>query len=690
MKSQVKKEKAHFQLHPAKSIGVRLFLIFFISTMVLVLSLGYISYSVAEQTIENNALSANQQTVVQAAEKFDVELLRYEDGLGRILYNSEIQDALKQGNNPTTSNEERNLQSNQISAELNAWLTASKGVEAVYLIPMNQEVPTSSAGSKDSAFIKEFRESSWFKQLEEQPQTLWIPRTEQGQAGNTSGMFHLAQSIAGDTQSPGYIIICDIRISELENQLRKVDLGPSSYMQLLTDKDELIASSQQVGTDTYLSLGGTLLHGLEHEAGSLPTKDEKGKSILAVYGTMESSSWRLLGVVPAENLTKDALRILKTTYIIVAVAAIVAILIGYWMYRMVSKPLTRLKDLMSQGADGNLGVRTDITSRDEIGQLSGSFNRMMERITELVIHTNETARKVMETADELSRVSRKTAMAAKEIAAATEEIAGGSGSLALEADQGNELTGQISVQMNKVNSATHEMDHTAHSIGVLSEEGFNELKELLGKTNKTGDMTNKLVLKVNELQDTTSSVMKVLDVMQNITQQTNILSLNATIEAARAGESGRGFMVVADEIRQLADQSKESIAVVANITDTIMKDMNETVGVLSEVAPLFNQQVTSVESTSDIFVSVQDQMRHFITRLESVALSMDSLSQSQKVLSNSMGNISSIAEESSAASQEVASLSGEQQSVSDHLVELSEQLEHASRQLQEKLSKFNL
>lgn len=127
MKSQAKKEKAHFQLHPAKSIGVRLFLIFFISTMVLVLSLGYISYSVAEQTIENNALSANQQTVVQAAEKFDVELLRYEDGLGRILYNNEIQDALKQGNNSTTSNEERNLQSNQISAELNAWLTASKG-----------------------------------------------------------------------------------------------------------------------------------------------------------------------------------------------------------------------------------------------------------------------------------------------------------------------------------------------------------------------------------------------------------------------------------------------------------------------------------------------------------------------------------------------------------------------------------
>ncbi|KTD84542.1 methyl-accepting chemotaxis protein [Paenibacillus etheri] len=690
MKVQEKKGKRRFQLHPSKSIGVRLFLIFFVSTMVLVLSLGYTSYSVAEHTIETNALSANQQTVVQTAEKFDVELLRYEDGLGRILYNNEIQNALKQGNNPTTSNEERKVLSNQISAELNDWLTASNGVEAVYLIPMNEGLPISSAGTKDNAFIESFRESSWFKQLEEKPQSVWIPRELQGQEGNASGVFHLAKSIAGDSKSSGYIVVSDIRISELENQLRKVDLGTSSYMQLLTNKDELIASSQQVGTDTYLNLGGTLLGGLQNTAGSLPTKDEKGKSILAVYGTLETSGWRLLGVVPAENLTKDALRILKTTYLIVAIAAVIAILIGYWMVRMVSRPLTRLKNLMSEGAEGNLGVRTNITSRDEIGQLSSSFNMMMERITELVIHTNETARKVLETADELSGVSRKTADAAMDIAAATEEIAGGAGSLALEADRGNELTGQISVQMELVNSATHEMDHTAHSIGELSEGGFNRLKELLNETNRTGLKTNQLVMKVNELTETASSVMKVLNVLQNITQQTNILSLNATIEAARAGEAGRGFMVVADEIRQLADQSKESIAVVAEITDTVMKDMNETVVVLSEVAPLFNQQMSSVQSTSDIFVSVQDQMLHFIARLNAVTVSMDSLSQSQKVLSDSMSNVSSIAEESSAASQEVASLSGEQQSVSDHLVELSLKLEDASLQLKEKLSKFSV
>lgn len=690
MKAQVKKEKARLLLRPSKSIGVRLFLIFFVSTMVLVLSLGYTSYSVARQTIESNALSANEQTVVQTAQKLDVELLRFEDGLGRISFNNVIQSALDEGDDPNTNNEKLKALSNQISVELENWLSASSGVKSVYLVPMNEKLPISSAGTMDNDFINNFRASSWYKQLKEKPQNLWIPRTMQGESGNASGVFHLATSIARDASDVRYIAISDISISNFEEQLQKVDLGPSSYMQMLTNKDELIVSSQKVGADTYLNLGGTLLKGLNNTAGALPTKDEKGKSILAVYGTLESSGWRLLGVVPAENLTEDALRILKTTYIIVAITAVIAILIGYWMFRMVSRPLWSIKNLMLEGAEGNLAVRTDITSSDEIGQLSASFNKMMERITELVIHTNETARNVMETADELSDVSRKTADAARDIAASTEEIAGGATSLALEADQGNGLTGQILAQMDKVNLSAHEMEHNAHSIAELSKEGFNRLEDLLQETSTTGEKTNQLVLKVNELTETASSVTNVLNVMKNITQQTNILSLNASIEAARAGDAGRGFKVVADEIRLLADQSKQSIAVVAEITDTIMQDMNETVEVLSAVAPLFNQQVTSVQSTSEIFVSVNDQMTNFIGGLEDVTLSMDSLNHSQKVLSDTMGNVSAIAEQSSAASQEVASLSGEQHSVSDHLVDLATKLEQASSQLKEKLSKFSV
>ncbi|MNI53796.1 Methyl-accepting chemotaxis protein McpC [compost metagenome] len=129
---------------------------------------------------------------------------------------------------------------------------------------------------------------------------------------------------------------------------------------------------------------------------------------------------------------------------------------------------------------------------------------------------------------------------------------------------------------------------------------------------------------------------------------------------------------------------------VAEITDTIMKDMHETVAALSEVAPLFQEQAASVQNTSEIFVSVQERMHQFISKLDTVKDSIEGLSQSQRGLSETIGNVSSFAEESSAASEEVASLSGEQQNVSDYLVELSGKLENASSKLKERLSKFSV
>ena len=665
-----------FRLHPSKSVGVRLFLVFFIATMALVLSLGYTSYSVAKQTIEDNALKANQQTVVQTADKLDVVMLRFEDNLQQIFYNENVRDAVEQGN----------MESADTVAELKSWLENNKDVQAVYLIPVNESLPIVAAGTLDAAFQKDAKASTWFKQLQKEPKSLWITET----TASSSGVFHLAKSISGSANNAGYIVACDIKSSVIKGQLSKVNLGEDSYVQLMTAQDQVIASSLAEGADSYLNLGGTLFKGLTAASGSLPTKDENNASILAVYSTLASSGWKVLGVVPASNLVKDAGRILQTTYIAVALAAVIAVLVGLWMIRMVSRPLSGLKELMFEGAEGNLSVRSKVASGDEIGQLSASFNVMMERITELVNHTNETAQEILTTADELSSASRKTAIAASEIAASTEEIAGGAGSLALEADRGNELTGQISEQMDMVISANLEMEQAAHSVGEISQKGVTQMGELLSKTNHTGEMTYALVTKVNELKETASSVIKVLEVMENIAQQTNVLSLNATIEAARAGEAGRGFMVVAGEIRGLAEQSKQSIAVVAEITDKIMIDMNETVTALSHVAPLFEEQVISVKSTSDIFSNVKGQMDQFITRLESVTTSINSLNESQRVLSETMSNVSAVAEESSASSQEVASLSGEQQNVSDHLVSLSANLENASVKLKERLSKFSV
>ena len=165
------------------------------------------------------------------------------------------------------------------------------------------------------------------------------------------------------------------------------------------------------------------------------TKDEEGRNVLAVYNTLNTNDWKLVGSVQTSELTKDASSILVIT-LIVAPSMLFCYSDRDLMVRMIARPLGKLNLLMKEGAKGNLNVRTDHKSQDEIGQLSASFNDMMEQITGLVQQTSNTAQEVLRTATELSDASKKTAISAKEIAVATEEIANGASSLAVEAERG--------------------------------------------------------------------------------------------------------------------------------------------------------------------------------------------------------------------------------------------------------------
>jgi methyl-accepting chemotaxis protein len=244
--------------------------------------------------------------------------------------------------------------------------------------------------------------------------------------------------------------------------------------------------------------------------------------------------------------------------------------------------------------------------------------------------------------------------------------------------------------MKTVVQSNLEMGQAASGVHQSSEQGIQYMSELIMKTNKTEQMTRSMVEKVDKLKDSTRSIRKILDVLGNISKQTNILSLNATIEAARAGVAGKGFMVVADEIRKLADQSRQSIEVVGQITETIQREIDETVSVLSDAYPIFQEQIVSVKEADSIFKQVQTQMGGFIHQLDGVTDSIQKLDRSQHVLSDAMSNVSAVAEQSSATSQEVASLSAEQTNISSGLVKLSDTLEELSNSLKESLSKFSV
>ncbi|MBM7563712.1 HAMP domain-containing protein [Paenibacillus sacheonensis] len=665
-----------------------LFLIIFFAIVVCVLVVGLFSYSTSKSILKDKVAESSSVAIAQSNGKLDLMFKNYEALSMQILLDKNVQDYLQAYKKATDDYDKFDIMK-KLSDSIQSYILGNQTIVGAAIIPITGEANSVTVGSTNVT-TADAQKSDWLKPIVDGAGRLtWLPSQAKGYSGTSNDpTFAMGRVMKNTISNEGnFIILIEVRLQEIADQLSDLKLSDGSEVYIQDDNNNLIysAKTDQLGKASPFVLP---VEGKKAESGSVTGRDSQSHESLVMYNKFDSTGWKLVGTVPVDKLVEDAKQIRNATYIIAAIAALLAIGIGLLVIRMVAIPLVNLRNLMNEGERGNLTVRSKINKKDEIGQLAQSFNQMMTQITILVTQSNQSAQDVLATAGELSDASKKTAISAREIAVATEEIAGGATSLAVEAEKGSDLTSEIGQQMQQVTTANQEMGAAASEVEKASRQGTVYMNSLIEKTGMTEEMTRSMVEKVDRLKESTRSIRKILEVLDNMTKQTNILSLNATIEAARAGTAGKGFMVVADEIRKLADQSRQSIDVVGQITETIQREIDETVSVLSDAYPIFQEQIQSVKEANQIFLTVQGQMGDFVGRLGTVTNSIGTLERSQLVLSEAMGNVSAVAEESSATSEEVASLSSEQTNISESLVRLSDKLETVSTGLKETLSRF--
>ncbi|MHA7964046.1 methyl-accepting chemotaxis protein [Paenibacillus sp. CAU 1782] len=679
-------------VNPLKSVGIKLFLVIFGSILICVLSVGLMAYAKSKEIVEKKVSDASLQTVIQVAENLDIMFKNYEELTMQILIDRDFHRLTQTMMNSKEGDFEKYEAQRLVNERLQNYVLGNNNIRGVTLFPVNDKLPLLTLGSSNNSRALNLMEAPWLKEtIDMGGMPKWIAPQLNGMTiedrPSTIGLARLLKS--SDSGIGNYVILMEFNIDSIRSRYENVSLAENSEISIIDSAGNYVVAHDNSLIGQPANAVPPAADGETQGAPKLTTTE--GVEALAAYETFNSVDWRLVGTIPVEELVRDARAIQDLTWLTLIVAAILAVGIGGVVILTIARPLVGMTKLMMEGAKGNLTVRSAMTKRqDEIGTLGRSFNDMMEQITGLAKRTTESAEDVLATASHLSEASRKTSSAAKEIAVATEEIAGGATSLAVEAERGNDLTSVMHEQMKQVVAANEEMAVSASHVENASVQGTAHMAMLIDKTGETEKMTRSMMEKVDSLKDSTGSIVKILDVLNAITKQTNILSLNAAIEASRAGAAGKGFMVVADEIRKLADQSRQSIDVVGQITEKIGYEIRETVQVLSEASPLFQEQIGSVKEASEIFVSVQKQMAVFAERLEGVSQSVQGLNESQIVLADAMSNVSAVAEESSATSEEVASLSNEQLGISESLVQLSEKLDRVSNGLKESISQFKI
>lgn len=486
-----------------------------------------------------------------------------------------------------------------------------------------------------------------------------------------------------------YYMLIEVKGKAMTEMLSNLQIGMTGEIRILSADGSIVygADHAKLGQSSYIKVSEEQGKEQNH---SFTAEDENGSSQLVVYQPLATAKWMLMGYAPVSDFTKSADKLLYITFSVVLAAALIALLIGYILVRLVGRPLGKLAILMEEGERGNLQVRTNFKGKDEIGRLGQSFNKMMEQISLLARQSGNSADEVLLTSEQLVQASSTISLHAREVATATGEIAAGSASLAVEAERSYHNVEIIGNKMSEVTEINTVMDHSAERVIEVSNQGTELMKLLVEQSESTVEVINRIQDNSTKLRESTHLIRSILSPMIAVNKQTNILALNATIEAVRAGAAGRGFIVIADEIRQLANQSNESIQSVSKITEEIGLHIENTVKDINEAAPKFREQISSVRESSTIFASVKEEMEHFMKHISESSASVLELIEFQRQLGESMASVSSIVQQTTASTEEVASMSSQQFTVSEELVALSEKLEGLAADLKHSLVSFQV
>ncbi|WP_054939747.1 methyl-accepting chemotaxis protein [Paenibacillus ihuae] len=680
-----------------QSVGVKLFIILFSTILLLSSVLGLTSYYAAKGIITDEVAAASSQAIVQAADKLDFLFAEYEALSRQFAVDQALKADLEAVNDPSIGIVAKVAAEGRIRSKLDAVKGIDKRLMSIRLVSRSVAEVESYKTSGVTGIRTDEGILARLKQIDEaKGNTVWFPVRPKGffdtysEASLTMG--RLLRNMQ-NTKAEYYMLI-EIKRSSLSEMLANLRIGEDGELRILdADRKVVYAAADALLEQPSFIKPSKAETEAEPQPGqelhrSFMAEDEAGTEQLAVYQPLNTGGWTLLGYAPVNDFTKSADRLLYITLLVVLAAALIALLIGYVLVRLIGRPLGKLASLMEEGERGNLQVRTNFKGQDEIGRVGHSFNRMMEQISLLAGQSGLSATEVLATSEQLVKASGATSTHAREVAAATGEIAEGAVSLAAEAESSNRNVELMGGKMNEVAKINSIMDNSAERVIAVSDQGAELMKNLVTQSESTMQMMELIQENSAMLQESTHLIRSILSPMIAVNKQTNILALNASIEAVRAGAAGRGFIVIADEIRGLANQSNESILSVSRITEEISRHIDNTVKVVSEAGPLFREQITSVRESSVIFESVRGEMEEFLGLISQSSVSVSELNEFQRQLGESMASVISVVQQTSASTQEVASMSSQQFIVSEELVALSEKLEELAENLQQSLVSF--
>lgn len=489
-----------------------------------------------------------------------------------------------------------------------------------------------------------------------------------------------------------------VLIDTLNRMVLDVKVGQTGYAYMMQrdgltlvhpDKDWVLKRNplQEAGTDK--SLVDILTRMTKGETGHGYYTWEGDEKLIS-FAPVKTTGWGLAVTVPSQEINESVSTLAKNTLIIGLVCLVVLGLAIFFMVQLTLKPLQRLAEVSSRIAEGDLAQQVEVKSTDEIGQLAENFNGMVNNLRRLVEQISTMTGQVADASEQLAEAAGESGKATEQVALSMGELAKGTANEAELTQDTARVVNDMAQALRQVESGAQQVNGVSQQLKTVVEEGMGAVSDLSSKMAESVRSAEGVGVAIQDLDQRSKEIGQIVEVITNIAGQTNLLALNAAIEAARAGEQGRGFAVVADEVRKLAEGSAQAANQIAQLIQDIQKGTETAVNEVTNAIAVIKAQEQAVNVTENLFGNVEKGAGAIELEIDSAIAAINQLSTQAQRIVQSVESISAITQQSAASAEEVSAITEEQTASAQMIAASAQNISDLVKDLEKAVAQFKL
>ncbi|MED1809421.1 methyl-accepting chemotaxis protein TlpC [Bacillus subtilis] len=439
---------------------------------------------------------------------------------------------------------------------------------------------------------------------------------------------------------------------------------------------EVIAAVLKKGKRFY---GQADVAGSSYQTAYMPLKDQNGNIIGMLYTGANQSI--------LASLTQSLFTQFAIVLVIVIMVSVILVLV---FTRKINKRLNALKSAFESAGNGDMTIEVSDKTGDELSELSVYYNKMRMKLNDTIQTVQQSALQLASASQQLSAGAEETNQASEKITEAVQQIANGAQDQIARIENSESSLKQASADIRDISANTASIADKGQLAQSKADIGQKEIANVQAQMDAIHQSIQKSGEIIHQLDGRSKQIEQILSVITQIADQTNLLALNAAIEAARAGEQGKGFAVVADEVRKLAEESQQSAGQISKLIIEIQNDMNRSARSVEHVKTEAAEGVTMIQRTRDAFKEIAVATGEISAEISDLSASVTNISASAHQINDSFAANTADIKESTKNTRQAAALTEEQFASMEEITAASETLSQLAEELTGIISQFKM